>query len=117
MKKITLAALKPHSATSAIKEGAGGRLHNPGAGGHYGAGSKLGEGRRWGQSLTLILKVEPTGLADTFDVDVEEKEYEIVSDVRFKNWKLPFAVGGAPVKNSVFDVQNLRNIKRHGDVV
>ena len=48
----------------------------------------------------------------------EKKEYEMISDVQPKNWKLPFAVGGAiQFKNSVFDVQNLRNIKRHGEML
>ena len=48
----------------------------------------------------------------------EKIEYEMVSDVQPKNWKLPFAVGGAiQFKNSVFDVQNLRNIKRHGEML
>ena len=48
----------------------------------------------------------------------EKKEYEMVSDVQPKNWKLPFAVGGViQFKNSVFDVQNLRNINRHGEML
>lgn len=48
----------------------------------------------------------------------EKKEYEMVSDVQPKNWKLPFAVGGViQFKNSVFDVQNLRNINRHGGML
>lgn len=48
----------------------------------------------------------------------EKKEYDMASDAQPKNWKLPFVVRGAiQLKNSVFDVQNLRNIKRHGEML
>ena len=62
------------SATSAIEGGASREaplIQERGDG--HGAGSKRGEGRD-AVSLTRILKVEPTGLADTFDVGWETKK-------------------------------------------
>ena len=61
-------------------------------------------GGKMGSEFACIL-VEPTRLADKLDVGCERKKEKMATYVQPKNWKLPFAAGGAiQFKNSALGV-------------